>query len=48
VKKTPKAGWDDEFVIPPPSSVDVSPDKKIILYKPDGTPLIRPIGFIKS
>lgn len=38
-----QAGDDDK--IPPPSSMTVDADPRVILYRADGTPLVRPIGF---
>ena len=47
MKTKPKATHDDDYpVVPPPATVQV-PDKQVLLYKhkPDGTPLVRKIGF---
>lgn len=38
-----KAGYDD--VIQPPSTMAVEIVPKIVLYRADGTPLRRPIGY---
>ena len=40
----PKASWDDYPIVTPPSSVDVT-GSKVLLYRPDETPLTRKVGF---
>lgn len=42
----PRAG-DDYNVVPPPSSVQVEAEPRIVLFQADGTPLKRQIGFKK-
>jgi len=37
----------DTSEVPPPSSVTVTAEPKVVLYKADGTPLVRPIGFTR-
>lgn len=34
--------------IPPPTQFTVPADRKVVLYAPDGTSLVRPIGFVPS
>lgn len=43
--KTPKNNYEDISIVQHPSSLNVNKDSKVILYKPDGTALVRPIGF---
>ena len=40
-----RAGESDDDVIPPPSSVNVAADARMVLYAADGRPLIRRIGY---
>lgn len=46
-KSNPKANdYEDLPIIPPPASMTVDDRKPtVILYKADGTPLIRKVGF---
>ena len=44
--KNPKIKASEEWpIIQPPASVNIPKDKQVILYTPDGTPLVRKIGF---
>jgi hypothetical protein len=36
---------DDAPIMPPPGSVTVHDDRPVVLYAPDGSPLVRRIGF---
>lgn len=43
--KTPQPKSHIDDVIPPPSSVTVEAEPRIVLFKADGTPLKRQIGY---
>lgn len=36
---------DEDFIIPPPSTMHVEVVPRVVLYRADGTPLKRSIGF---
>ena len=44
-KPTVKALDAEYFIVPPPSTVSVEATPRVVLYKPDGTPLTRRIGY---
>lgn len=48
-RKSPKrAEWGGEpDIVQPPQTLSVEATPKILLYRADGTPLKRPIGFTK-
>lgn len=35
----------DVSEVPPPSEMTVQGEPRVVLYRPDGTPLVRQIGF---
>ena len=44
--KKVSAATDDYPVVPPPSSMQVMAEGKVVLYNPDGKALVRKIGYI--
>lgn len=46
-KQPIKLCWEEEFIVLP-DKVYVLEKPKVVLYKFDGTPLVRTIGFQKS
>ena len=40
--------YEDQPIVQPPSSAQVTADKRIVLYDSNGTPLVRKIGYAKS
>lgn len=44
-RKVPRNCNDENFIVPPPSTVVVEVEPKIVLYKADGTPLKRQISY---
>ena len=43
----PKALDAEYFIVPPPSTMTVDLQPRVVLYQADGTPLKRKIGFDK-
>ena len=43
--ETPRAGCDDQPIVPPPSTVIVDHERKPVLYLPNGKVLIRRAGY---
>jgi hypothetical protein len=41
----PRLCEEDAPIVPPPDTVFVEGDRPPVLYAPDGTPLVRVIGF---
>ena len=44
-KPVPKASEQDGFIVQPPATMSVEATPRIVLFKADGTPLKRPIGY---
>ena len=42
---SPKAWDDDNPIVRPPETMTVELDRKPVLYLPDGTVLVRKVGF---